>query len=243
MPGNVAKVARTLMAGVSAAWLVHAQAVEPLASPIGAAAEPPAPWHVVGLPRQTKPFTRFTVAELDGQRVLRVESDHAYGHLVHPLDHVHAATLTWRWRVDRPIVGADLYHRHGDDNALRVCAMFDMPPSQVPFFERSLWRAMQSLAAEPLATANVCYAWSQELPDGALVINPFTARIRSIVVHGAPGQWSTQTHDLASDFLRAFGDEAHDVPALIGIAIGADADNTGSHSLGYVGDVRLVEHP
>ena len=51
----------------------------------GSGAQPPAPWHVAGLPMQSKPFTRFGMVELDGKRVLRVDADRSYGNLVHPL--------------------------------------------------------------------------------------------------------------------------------------------------------------
>ena len=49
-----------------------------LVQPVGPAEAPVAPWHVIGLPGQTKPFTRFMVVNLDGQRVLRIEAQSSY---------------------------------------------------------------------------------------------------------------------------------------------------------------------
>ena len=43
-----------------------------------------------------------------------------------------------------------------------------------------------------------------------------------------------------ADFVRAFGDESKEVPPLIGVAVGADADNTGLHTVAYVSDVVLT---
>ena len=79
----------------------------PLPLPVAAAAAgsaPAKPWQVVGLPQQTKPFTRFSVAQIDGVQALRIEADQSYGNLVHPL-RVGASSLklSWQWRVDRPI--------------------------------------------------------------------------------------------------------------------------------------------
>lgn len=213
-----------------------------LVSPIGSGAEPPAPWRVVGLPRQAKPITRFSPAEVDGRRVLRVEADHAYGNLVHPLKDVRAGTLSWRWRVDQPATGADLTRKSGDDAALKVCAFFDMPLAQVPFVERQLLRLASSRAGEKLPTATLCYAWDPTLPQGTLLHNAYTHRVRYIVSHGTPRQWSDERHDLAADFQRAFGDEAQAVPPLAAIVIGADTDNTGSHSIGHVDALRLTPH-
>lgn len=210
-----------------------------LAALAGPGPAPPPPWRVAGLPHQTKPLSRFSVVDLEGHRVLRVESDHAYGNLVHPLPAVRAGVLQWRWRVDQPLTGADLHKRSGDDAAIKVCALFDMPLARVPFVERQLLRLAETRAGEKLPTATLCYVWDDTHPDRMLIHNAFTHRVRFIVVHGTPRQWSQERHDLAADFQRAFGDESPDVPPLLAVAIGADSDNTGSHSVAHI---EALEH-
>jgi hypothetical protein len=44
---------------------------------------------------------------------------------------------------------------------------------------------------------------------------------------------------VAADFLRAFGDETTTVPPLTGVAVGADADNTGGRSLAHITALRF----
>ena len=54
-------------------------------TPFKEAGAPPAPWHVVGLPGQdpqVKPFTTFSVVELDGRKALRVDAKQSFGNLV-----------------------------------------------------------------------------------------------------------------------------------------------------------------
>jgi hypothetical protein len=53
------------------------------------------------------------------------------------------------------------------------------------------------------------------------------------------GQWAAHSRDLAADFRLAFGHESLGLPPLEAVLVGADADNTGSYSLGYVGGVTL----
>lgn len=195
---------------------------------------------MVGLPQQVKPLTRFTVVALDNQRVLRVDADHAYGNLVHPLKDVRAGTLAWRWRVEQPASGADLRRKAGDDAPLKVCAFFDLPISDVPFIERQVLRIAAARAGEALPTAALCYVWDEHLPQGTLLHNAFTHRVRYIVIHGTLQRWTEEKHDLAADFRRAFGDDTADVPLLTAVAIGADTDNTASHSIGYIDALRLV---
>jgi Protein of unknown function (DUF3047) len=225
---------------VGAAWVAGSALAATLASPIGNSAEPPAPWRVVGLPQQTKPLTRFTVVAMDNQRVLRVEADRAYGNLVHPLKGTPAGTLAWRWRVEQPASGADLRRKSGDDAPLKVCAFFDLPITDVPFVERQVLRIAAARVGEALPTAALCYVWDEHLPQGAVLHNAYTHRVRYIVSHGTPQRWSEEKHDLAADFRRAFGDDTSDVPLLTAVAIGADTDNTGSHSIGHIDALRLI---
>jgi len=214
-----------------------------LAPPAGAADQPAAPWHVVGLPHQTKPFTRFGVVTLDGQRVLRVEAVASYGNLVHGLNEdVGKHQLAWRWRLEQPPTGADLRKRDGDDIGIKVCAMFDLATSAVPFVERQVLRIARMRSTELLPAASICYVWDTQLAPGTVLDNAFTRRIRQIVLRGPEtpaGGWVSERRDVWADFKRLFGDESEAVPPLVGVAIGADADNTQSRSLAYVGPITL----
>jgi len=220
---------------LGALWATVAVAAD-LVPVAGDSARPPPPWHFAGMPFKAKPATQFSVVVLDGARVLRLDADRSFGNLVHPLAvGTQAGVLAWRSRIERPTVDADLTSRGGEDSALRVCATFELPLARVPFFERQLLRLAQAHNDEPLPSAMLCYVADSALPVGTLVVSPYTSRMRSIVVtHPAPGQWSTERHDLGADFLRAFGDESATVPSLTAVVVGADADNTGSHSLAYL---------
>lgn len=228
-----------LLACAASGTVLAADLLAPLVGPQGA---PVAPWHFAGLPQQKKPPTRFDVAEVDGLRVLRIESDHAYGNLVHPLPPgTPASPLSWRARVDQAVRGADLTRRSGDDTALKVCALFDMPQARVPFLERQLLHLAESHLGEHLPTATLCYVADSTLSPGTLVVSPFTRRVRGIVVAARPDAWTEERRDLGADFLRAFGDESGpQVPPLLGILVGADTDNTGARSVAHVDALRLL---
>jgi hypothetical protein len=183
------------------------------------------------------------VRELEGRRVLHVEADGSYGNLVHPLAGVAAGVLSWRWRVDTPLAAVDLRTKQGDDAALKVCAMFELPRERVPFIERQLLRLAESRFGEPLPNATLCYVWDPSWPPGSLVPNAYTKRVRFITAGGAAGGWLSERRDLAADFLRAFGDESREVPPLRAILVGADADNTGGRSSAWVDALRLDPAP
>lgn len=209
-------------------------------------------WRIVGLPQQKAPLTQFALQTLDGATVLRVEARGSYGNLVHALADVDrdgvgsARTLAWRWRLEQPLAAADLRTRAGDDAALKVCALFDLPLEALPFWERQKMRVARAAAGEWLPAATLCYVWDPALPEGTLLPNAHSARLRWIVARGqgtAAGRWHDERHDLRADFMRAFGAElpaGAGLPPLRAIAIGADADNTGGRSLGHVAAPALL---
>ena len=224
---------------------IAAQAIElPLLTPWPDGGDAPqAPWRVIGLPMQSKPFTRFALDTQDGKRALRIEAESSYGNLVHPMHEIAGKLhLGWEWRVDLPLTNADLHKRSGDDTAVKVCAMFDLADEHVPFFERQMLHFARSLTLDPIPAATLCYVWDPHLPTGTVLDSPFTRRLRYWVLQtgaAAPHEWRAEQRDLAADFLRAFGDEVHAVPPLVGIAVGADADNTRGHSIAHVAGLVL----
>jgi hypothetical protein len=230
-------------AAVSAQTQSKAIALAPFSSSSGE--QPPAPWRVVGVPGGKIPLTIYSIADMDGRKVLRVETSKSYGNLVHDLSAVLAeagSRLRWRWRLDEPLRGADLRRREGDDSPLKVCALFDMPLAKLGLIERNVLRLARAASGEKLPSATLCYVWDSALATGTLLANAYTARVRIMVVNSGEqrlGQWVSHERDLAADFQRAFGEESDTLPPLQAVLVGGDADNTGGRSLGWVGDVTL----
>lgn len=227
--------------------LARAQAAGLLQSvTAGSGASAPAPWRAVGLPPGKAPMSTLDLVSLDGEPVLRLATQASYGTLHHALP---AATrvepgqrLQWQWRLDQPLAQANLQRKEGDDAALKVCALFDMPLETLPFSERTLLRLARQVSGEYLPAATVCYVWDTTLPADRVLPNAYSRRVRWLVVDGAQSplaQWRSHQRDLRADFLRAFGDETRTVPPLLAVVLGADADNTGGQSLGYLRALQL----
>jgi hypothetical protein len=197
----------------------------------------------VGLPaRYGKPPTQFDVTELDGHKVLRVQTDQSYGNLVHawsdPID-----SIKFRWRLDVPLLKASIKSKATEDFALKVCLSFDMPLDHVPVGERTKFRLAQLFSHEPLPTATLCYAWAHAETVGSVQTSPYSGRVRYIVLNSGEGQlktWQEHQRNVSADFLKTFGAESSTVPAVTAIIVGADSDNTHDKSLGYVADILVL---
>jgi hypothetical protein len=228
----------------AAALCGTAAQAEPLLTAFsGATGTPPPPWKVSGLPQQTKPFTRFSVVDIDGKRAVKIEADLSYGNLVHPVKDIAApAQLSWQWRVEKPIEAADLREKSGDDTAVKVCVVFDMPMDNVPFTDRQLLRLARSKTTNLVPTATLCYVWDAKLPAGTTLDNAFTRRQRYMVLESGTdrlNKWVAEKREVGADFLKLFSDEIRTVPPIIGVVIGADSDNTQSKSVAYVSGISL----
>ena len=216
-------------------------------TPFSAATDvtPPTPWRSVGLPGGKIPLSTLDITTVEGMQVLRLRTDKSYGTLSHMLAPSTApGLLRWRWRLDQAVANANLRTKPGDDAAIKVCAMFDLPLERLGFVERSLMRIARAKSGEHLPAATLCYIWDASLAPGSLLPNAYTARVRYLVLNGPEtplGQWAGQSRSLRDDFLRAFGQESPTVPPLLAIVVGADSDNTQGSSLAYLGDLALME--
>lgn len=241
MPSCLLCLAGLLLSG-------HARALPPLVDPDGQAG---AGWRFVGFPKSHAdlPPTRFEAGAADGVSAIQVITDASYGTLVHDGLSTPPRRLQWRWRLDQPLAGGrrapDLASKEGDDAALKVCVMFRHGLERVPFWERTLLRVARTVSGEALPAATLCYVWDSVGPAMREGSNPYTRRVRFIVLQGrdAPlSRWVSETRDVGADFARLFADElplgidtpADQLPPVHTVLIGADSDNTGSRSGGWV---------
>ena len=243
-----AALTRTLMALAFGACLVTqaTAADEAVIAPFSAAApgDPPPTWKFATLPNKMP--TAYSIVDLGGARVLKVQSDESYGNLVHAMhmtvsDH---SMLSWRWRVDKLLEDADIRTRAGDDSAAKMCVFFGFDASKLSFGERTKLALGRASTGEDVPTETLCYVWDNKLPIDTGLVNAFTKRIRFIVLQSGTaklGQWVSQRRNLVADYQRMFGDESEGkVPAVVGVSVSADSDNTHGHGLAYFGDVSLT---
>ena len=209
-----------------------------------AVGEAPAGWKFATLPN--KQPTKYSIVDLGGARVLKVEADDSYGNLVHGL---HAqvnerSTLAWRWRVDKLIDEADTKTRAGDDSPAKLCVFFAFDRAKLPLGERTKLAIAASTTGQEVPTETLCYVWDNKLPVDTGLPNAFTKRVRFIVLQSGSArlaQWLPQRRNLVADYQRMFADESEGkVPEVVGIAVSADADNTHGKGLAYFGDITLT---
>jgi hypothetical protein len=234
------------------ATTLAAQGLTPLAPLSPAEGAAPSAWRFVGLPASKKPVpaTRFEWATVQGEGALKVSTQSSYGTWVHDLPRIAPTRLQWRWRLDQPLTGGqnapDVLRKAGDDAALKVCVLFDHPLDRVPLLERTVLRLARRVSGEDLPAATVCYVWASAQAAGLQGANPYSRRVRFITLQGlgSPlGAWQNETRQLANDFAQLFADELPQgagAPPVRAVLLGADSDNTGAQSVGWVQSIQWL---
>jgi hypothetical protein len=145
--------------------------------------------------------------------------------------------IQWRWKVSNILKKGNVKVKEGDDYPARIYITFDYDPQKLNFFEKTKYNTYRLIYGQypPLGAIN--YIWESTAPKGTLVPNPFTSRVKMIVVESGPekvNQWVKEEQNILEDYRRAFDE---DPPMIAGIAVMTDTDNTGESATAYYGDI------
>ena len=185
--------------------------------------------------------TRYELVADDGVTVLRATADASASGLAKPLD-LDPKTypiLRWRWKVANLIEKADPSKRSGDDYPARIYVTFKQAPGHGAVVDRARAAMIRALYGVEPPFAGVDYIWERRLPKGKVIPNAYTDRVRMIVVESGPdrvGQWVSEERNVYEDYKRAFGEEP---PAISGVAVMTDGDNTGESATAWYGDISF----
>lgn len=178
----------------------------------------------------------------EGKTVLKVDSANSAGSMAIPialLGNQTGTTLQWRWKVDRILDKADMDEKLQDDHSARLYVFFDVPLESLPFADRTKIKLARRISGVDVPTTALCYVWDNKHRVGYTAWSPFTQQLRKVVLQSGPdaiGQWRFEARDVAADFKEAFG---FDAPAITGISVGNDTDNTDDRVTSWFGDVSF----
>ena len=191
--------------------------------------------------------TRYSATEHEGRPAVMARADGANSTLSLPLTPPPGALpqrIRFSWFVPALNPKFDLREKGEDDAVVRLILSFEGDRS-------SHWRARDHLVAElsnlnagkPLPFASIMYVWDNRYPAGTVIPNPYTDRIRQIVVESGPdrlNQWVDFDRDIEADFRRAFGEAPG---PLVGLGLMSDSNNSGDSITAWYGPMDLTLSP
>lgn len=186
--------------------------------------------------------TVYTVARVEGRAVMRGSADGSASLFVAPIKPAMAVptTLSWAWKTDALVPGADNRDKAREDAPLRVLVAFDGDIARLPEEEQKRFKRAKNLTGRQPPYAVVMYIWSDQVPVGSVIASAHTSQVKMLAVAsgaGGLGSWQSVQRNLGEDYRRAYGAEPGPV---LGVAVMTDTDNTGTKAVGEYADIRLT---
>jgi hypothetical protein len=189
--------------------------------------------------KNIKNHTHYTMAEADGTVAVKAESHSSASGLIRKIriDPFEYPWVSWRWRVMNVLQKGDVTTKQGDDYPARLYITFEYDPAHLSFLDRTKYKAARFLYGEYPPTGAINYIWGSNAPAGLVTPNPYTERAMMIVVESGTAnlnQWVQEKRNILEDYRQAFNS---DPPAISGVAVMTDTDNTGESAIAYFGDI------
>jgi hypothetical protein len=187
--------------------------------------------------------TRYTATVHQGRPAVLAESDAGNSTLrlrLAPHDAAADRWLRFSWQVPALNERADLRDADIDDAVVRVILTFDGDRSRLSPRDHMLSELANLVTGEPLPFATLMYVWDHRYPEGSVIPNPHTQRIRKLVVESGTqrlNQWVDVERDIEADYRRVFGEAPG---ALTAIGVMTDSNNTGEKVRAWFGPLVLA---
>lgn len=181
-------------------------------------------------------YDRF---EDNGLTVIKADSQASASGLIRKIriDPAQFPIIKWQWKVTGIYQKGDVTKKDGDDYPARIYVAFEYNPENVGFFEKAKFGAIKLAYGEYPPINAINYIWTSKEPKGTVVDNPYTSRVKMIVVESGTqnlNTWISEQRNIYQDYLNAFGRKP---PNISGIAIMTDSDNTKESAVSYYGDI------
>lgn len=202
---------------------------------------PAAPWRIVRLDKKVPP-TQYTMKKYHGVQGVEAVAKASMALLARPLsiDLRKTPILCWRWRIEAPLVSADMATRAGDDYAARVYVAFDLPRHAMSLATRLKLQLARTIYGEHVPDAAINYVWDNRYKIGTRRANAYTNRTQMIVLRSGASdaqRWVEERRDVLADEKLAFG-KAEPTASLLAVA--TDTDNTGETAQAGFADLHFV---
>lgn len=147
--------------------------------------------------------------------------------------------ISWRWKTDALIPGADNRDKSREDAPLRLIVAFDGDRATLPEAEQKRYRRAEALFGQAPPYALLMYIWGNQAQLDSIITSAHTSQVKMITVAAGAkglGQWQSLKRNLAADYRRAYGKAPG---PLLGLAVMTDTDNTDGKAEADYADIRF----
>ncbi|MBI4773536.1 MAG: DUF3047 domain-containing protein [Deltaproteobacteria bacterium] len=204
----------------------------------------PAHWEPLNF-KKIERHTRYQLVEENGQVVVKATAEASASGLIRKIaiDPKEYPIVQWRWKAVNILKKGDVHKKEGDDYPARIYITFAYDADKLSFSDKVKYQVAKLFYGEYPPLASINYIWASNAPQGLVVPNPYTDRTMMVVIESGKEKlntWVDEERNLYEDYKNAFKDEP---PAISGVAVMTDTDNTGESATAYYGDIVFRKRP
>jgi hypothetical protein len=148
--------------------------------------------------------------------------------------------ISWSWRTDAMIEGADSSRPETEDSPTRLILAFDGDFKKLPLRDQLVAETARMILGREMPYATLIYTWDAKQPAGTVIPNAHTGRIKKKVVESGAartGKWLAYQRNYVQDYTEIFGEAPG---KLLGVGVLTDTDNTRQDAEAWYGDIQLL---
>ncbi len=196
-------------------------------------------WRPVYFPK-IPAHTKYSVDASEGG-ILRAESKGSASALVYKqtFNIYEYPKARFRWKVEGIYPGAKADRKSGDDYAIRVYVVFQYNPESASMIDRIKYGIARKLYGEYPPHSTLNYVWANDAEQKRIITAPYTDKAKVIALRKGTRDlrlWLDEEVNMLQDYREAFG---QDPPAIAGIAVMNDSDDTGQASVAFIDYIEI----
>lgn len=198
-------------------------------------------WKPLTFPKIRR-HTTYSIAQADGDSVLKAETDHAASGLVYTktFNVYECPVIRWRWKISNVYKNGDARKKEGDDYPIRVYVIFKYDPASADLLTRATYRVAKAVYGAYPPHSSLNYIWANRRQEKQMLPNPYTDRAMMVILRtgdtGA-GTWVSESVNILADYRKAF---SQDPPAEASLAVMSDSDDTGEKATAFMDALEVL---
>jgi hypothetical protein len=192
-------------------------------------------WEPLNFPK-IKTHSKYSLVKEGDKSILKAESHTSASAIVyHRTFNVYEnPQLRWRWKVTQLSYSGNPREKAGDDYPIRVYVLFGYDPAKASLKDRLLYNASKIIYGKYPPHSTLNYVWTGAQVHDRFIHSPYTDKACMVILERGKekaGQWVEESVSILEDYRQAFGKGP---PAIAGIAVMSDSDNTGTDAEAYL---------
>lgn len=192
-------------------------------------------WEPLTFPK-IKAHSKYSLEKEGNKSILKAESHASASAIVYrrTFNIYENPQLRWRWKVTKLSDRGNPKVKAGDDYPIRVYVMFQYDPDSASLGESLIYKATKAIYGKYPPHSTLNYVWTGANMSERFIASPYTSKAYMVVLEKGKekaGQWVEESVNVLEDYRKAFGKEP---PAMAGIAVMSDSDNTGAQAEAYL---------